>query len=136
MVEIRIEYPGDLECKAIHGPSNTTLMTDAPADNQGKARTFSPTDMVAVALGTCIFTVMGIVAKRANIDMAGASLIVRKETTSQPVRRIGRLEVEVHMPRVLPDEDRRRLENAAHACPVKRSLHPDIDIPIQYHWGQ
>jgi putative redox protein len=136
MVEIKVEYPGDLECKAIHGPSNTTLMTDAPVDNQGKGRTFSPTDLVAVALGTCIFTVMGIVAKRANIDMTGASMVVRKEMASLPARRIGRLEVEVHMPRPLPDADRRRLENAAQACPVKQSLHPDIEIAIRYHWGQ
>jgi putative redox protein len=136
MVEIRIEYPGDWECKAIHGPSNTTLMTDAPLDNQGKARTFSPTDLVATALGTCIFTVMGIVAKRANIDMAGARMIVRKEMVSQPARRIGRLEVEVHMPKSLPEQDRRRLENAARACPVERSLHPDVDIPIRFSWGQ
>jgi putative redox protein len=136
MVEIRIEYPGDLECKATHGPSGATLMTDAPVDNQGKGRTFSPTDLVATALGTCIFTIMGIVAQRHGIDLAGSSMIVRKEMTSQPVRRIGQLEVEIHVPKALPDQDRRRLEGAAAACPVKRSLHPDIDIPFRFCWGK
>lgn len=136
MVEIRIEYPGDLQCKATHGPSSTTIMTDAPVDNQGKGRAFSPTDLVAAALGTCIFTVLGIVAKRSNIDLAGSNMVVRKEMTSQPVRRIGQLQVEIHVPKVPSEEDRRRLENAAEACPVKRSLHPDIDIPIRFCWGE
>lgn len=135
MVEIKIDYPGELQCKATHGLSNTTLMTDAPVDNQGKGRTFSPTDLVATALGTCVFTVLGIVAGRSNIDLAGSSMIVRKEMTSQPVRRIGRLEVEIHIPKPLSEENRRRLENAADACPVKRSLHPDIDIQFRFCWG-
>jgi putative redox protein len=136
MVEIRIEYPGELQCKATHGPSGAALMTDAPVDNQGKGRTFSPTDLVATALGTCIFTVLGIVAQRNNIDLVGSSMVVRKEMTSQPVRRIGRLHVEINVPQVLSQDDRRRLENAAEACPVKRSLHPDIDIQIRFCWGE
>lgn len=136
MVEIRIEYPGELQCQATHGPSSTRLMTDAPIDNQGKGRTFSPTDLVATALGTCIFTVLGIVAQRSNIDMAGSTMVVRKEMTSQPVRRIGQLHVEIHVPQVLSQEDRRRLENAAQICPVKRSLHPDIDIQIRFCWAE
>jgi putative redox protein len=136
MVEIRIDYPGDLLCQATHAPSQTTLTTDAPVDNQGQGRSFSPTDLVATALGTCIFTVMGIVAKRGNIDLAGSSMIVRKEMTSQPVRRIGCLQVEIHVPGALSQEDRARLENAAQVCPVKRSLHPDIEIPIRFCWAQ
>lgn len=135
MVEIRIDYPGDLQCQATHGPSKTTLLTDAPVDNNGKGRSFSPTDLVATALGTCVLTVMGIVASRNKIDLSGSSLVVRKEMTSQPVRRIGQLQVEIHVPQVLSPEDRQRLENAARVCPVKQSLHPDIDIQIRFCWA-
>jgi putative redox protein len=136
MVEIRIDYPGDLLCQATHGPSQTVLKTDAPVDNQGQGRSFSPTDLVATALGTCMFTVMGIVAKRGNIDLAGSTMVVRKEMTSQPVRRIGRLQVEIHVPKVLSQDDRCRLENAAQVCPVKRSLHADIEISIRFCWAE
>ncbi len=135
MVEIRIDYPGDLLCRATHGPSGTTLTTDAPVDNQGQGRSFSPTDLVATALGTCVFTIMGIVAKRHGIDLSGASMIVRKEMASQPARRIGRLEVEVRVPGAVSPEDRKRLENAAQTCPVKQSLHPDIEVPIRFRWA-
>jgi putative redox protein len=135
MVEIKIDYSGELQCKATHGPSGTILLTDAPVDNQGLGRSFSPTDLLATALGTCVFTVLGIVGRRDRIDLTGATMVVRKEMTSQPVRRVGRLLLEVRIPRVLSQDDCRRLEHAAQACPVKRSLHPDVDVQIHFRYG-
>jgi putative redox protein len=82
----------------VHGPSQTTLTTDAPVDNQGKGESFSPTDLVATALGTCIFTIMGIVAEREKIDLAGMRIAVQKEMSAEPPRRIARLTVRIQMP--------------------------------------
>jgi putative redox protein len=135
MVEIQADYQGHLRCAARH-PSGSALLTDAPRDNMGKGEAFSPTDLVATALGTCILTTMGIVAQRRDLDISGARITVQKEMTSTPTRRIASLAVEIHMPRRLDDEDRQRLENAAHACPVHASLHPDVKAPIVFHWGE
>lgn len=135
MVEMTIEYQGDLSCRAVHGPSGTVLTTDAPLDNMGKGQSFSPTDLLATALGTCILTILGIVAQRHDLDLRGTKLVVRKEMTSQPVRRVGCLTVDVHVPVNLSPEDRRRLEHAAEICPVKRSLHPDTKVEIRFSWG-
>ena len=135
MVEITATYEGQLHCTATHGPSGATLPTDAPKDNMGKGEAFSPTDLVATALGTCMLTTMGIVAQRHNLDMTGATARVTKEMVSTPFRRIGRLALHVKMPKKLSDDDQQRLENAAHTCPVHRSLHPDVDAPITFTWG-
>ncbi|MFI5382109.1 MAG: OsmC family protein [Tepidisphaerales bacterium] len=135
MVEMEMVYEGQLHCQAKHGPSGTVMSTDAPKDNMGRGEAFSPTDLVAAALGTCILTTMGIVAQRNNIDMAGATAKVTKEMVAQPVRRIGRITVKIHMPRKLSDDDQRRLENAAQLCPVKKSLHQDVEVPIEFVWG-
>jgi putative redox protein len=135
MVQINIAYQGQLHCEAEHGPSGTKLATDAPKDNHGKGETFSPTDLVATALGACMLTVMGIVAQRHNIPLEGARASVGKEMATSPLRRIGRLTVEIHVPGELTPEQRKLLENAAHTCPVHKSLHPDIDIPVSFRWG-
>src|SRR5688500_10960607 len=136
MVEIKSVYEGQLHCTATHGPSGAVLPTDAPKDNMGKGEAFSPTDLVATALGTCMLTTMGIVAQRNNIDMAGARMRVTKEMVSQPSRRIGALGVEIVMPRKMSDDDQKRLESAALACPVHKSLHPDVQIPVTFKWGE
>ena len=136
MVEITATYEGQLRCVAKHGPSSATLQTDAPKDNMGRGEAFSPTDLVATALGTCMLTTMGIVAQRNNIDMAGARMRVTKEMVSQPSRRIGTLGVEIVMPRRMSDEDQKRLEAAALACPVHKSLHPDVQMPVTFKWGE
>ena len=86
MVAIQFEYQGDLHCKAVHSPSGTELNTDAPKDNQGRGESFSPTDLVATALGTCMLTLMGIMARTLNIDIAGTTATVEKETTDAPPR--------------------------------------------------
>ena len=135
MVAIQIEYQGDLHCKAVHGPSQAVLSTDAPTDNQGRGESFSPTDLVATALGTCMLTVMGILARTLNIDIAGATATVEKEMSSTAPRRIHSLTVRIHVPHALGSEDQQKLERAAHTCPVHRSLHPDIHVPIEFTWG-
>ena len=137
-VEIDIVYEGQLHCVAAHGPSKATLVTDAPVDNHGKGESFSPTDLVATALGTCVMTVMGIVAERNQIDLAGTRIHVVKEMVQQPVRRIGKLAVTVTVPSEnsarISSVDRTKLETAARHCPVHQSLHPDIDAPITFAW--
>jgi putative redox protein len=135
MVEINVVYEGQLQSTAIHGPSGATLVTDAPKDNMGKGESFSPTDLVATALATCIVTTMGIVAQRHGLDLAGTKVRAEKHMTTSGLRRIARLPVEVHVPRTFKDDDRQRLENAAHTCPVHKSLHPDVDAPISFRWG-
>lgn len=135
MVKIDITYQGQLHCEAVHGPSGTQLATDAPKDNHGKGESFSPTDLVATALGSCMLTIMGIVAQRHHISLAGATASVVKEMAAAPTRRIGRLAVEIHVPAKLDDEQRKLLENAARTCPVHKSLHPEIDIPVTFHWA-
>ena len=135
MVRIQMEYQGDLRCTSVHTPSKTELATDAPVDNQGRGESFSPTDLIATSLGTCILTTMGIVARTLNCDLAGASATVDKEMSSTPPSKISRLTVAIRMPRTTSPENQQRLENAAQACPVKRSLHPDIETPIEFVWG-
>jgi putative redox protein len=135
MVEVTTIYEGQLHCRVTHGPSGAQLLTDAPVDNMGKGESFSPTDLVAAALGTCILTIIGIIGRRHNLSVEGASCTVSKEMINTPVRRIGRLVSHVYMPVKLSEDDRRRMENAAHTCPVEKSLHPSIETPIIFHWG-
>jgi len=135
MVRIQTEYQGDLHCTSVHTPSKTELATDAPVDNQGRGVSFSPTDLIATSLGTCMLTTMGIVARTLNFDLAGATVTVDKEMTSTPPRKINRLIVAIRVPRTTSPENQQRLENAAHTCPVKKSIHPDIEIPIDFVWG-
>ena len=133
-VEIDIVYEGGLNCKATHGPSKETLVTDAPLDNGGKGESFSPTDLVATALGSCLMTIMGIVAKSRDIDLTGTKVHVVKEMAAKPVRRIASLKVEIRIPNgsAISPEDRTRLENGAMTCPVHQSLHPDVAMPIEF----
>ena len=136
MVEIEVLYEGGLHCVATHGPSGATLTTDAPVDNQGRGESFSPTDLVATALGTCFLTIMGIVAERGKLDLAGTRVHVTKEMLTAPVRRIGKLTVCVTVPADkaarLSAADRSKLEAAAKHCPVHQSLHPEIEIPVEF----
>lgn len=138
-VEIDISYTGNLRCHATHGPSRDDLLTDAPLDNHGKGEAFSPTDLVATALGSCMMTIMGIVAQRHSWDLTGMTAHVVKEMATAPIRRIGKLAVTISIPTEkaakLTNEDRAKLENAAHTCPVHHSLHPDIEAPVVFRWG-
>lgn len=136
-VEMQTIYRGQLSCDATHGPSQNTIQTDAPKDNAGLGRTFSPTDLVGVALGTCMLTTLAIYAERNELDVAGASAEVTKEMIADPQRRIGRLGVTFTMPEHVgaDPETRTKLERAAAQCPVKRSLHPDTAIDIEFRYG-
>ncbi len=133
-VEINAQYVGDLRVEAVHGPSGISLHTDAPTDNGGKGASFSPTDLVATALGTCVLTILALVAERHEVDLKGTGIRVTKEMISRPIRRIGRLETTVTIPpgAVEGAEMRKRLETAARKCPVYQSLHPEIDAPIDF----
>jgi putative redox protein len=134
MVEISLDYEGELHTRARHGPSGSELETDAPKDNEGRGEAFSPTDLLATALGSCMLTVMGIVARRHEWDLAGARARVEKHMVVDPVRRVGRLVVEFSMPAV-PEKARAVLERTAHTCPVHQSLHPDIEVDVRFEWA-
>ena len=134
MVEIAIGYEGRLRTRATHGPSREALVTDAPVDNHGRGESFSPTDLVATALGTCMLTIMGIYAERHDIDLAGTRVSVEKHMGTEP-RRIARLPVIIEVPLALDERHRTGLQNAAMSCPVKKSVHPDIEIPVDFRYG-
>ncbi|MBY0587750.1 OsmC family protein [bacterium] len=135
-VEMDLVYQGNLHCQATHGPSGNTLVTDAPVDNGGQGSSFSPTDLVATALGACMVTIMGIVAKRDGLAIEGTTVHVAKEMVQQPARRIGTLTVKIAVAggSKISSEDRLKLERAALTCPVHKSLHPDIQVPIEFHY--
>lgn len=133
-VTIDIDYLGDLHCAATHGPSGSRLTTDAPTDNGGRGELFSPTDLVATALGTCLTTVMGLLARRTGLDLEGTTVRVEKHMTSEPVRRIGALVAVVTFPRDFSADDRARLERTAVLCPVRQSLHPDVKVELRFEY--
>jgi putative redox protein len=134
MVKIDIRYDGGLRCTATHGPSGQTLLTDAPVDNHGRGESFSPTDLVATALGACMATLMGIVADRHQLDLRGMDIAVEKIMSSDTPRRIAKLTTVIKVP-LPPDHPQRTLlENAALTCPVHHSLHPEIEKPVDFHW--
>jgi putative redox protein len=132
MVTINIAYQGDLRCQAVHGPSSTTVITDAPVDNHGKGESFSPTDLVATGLGACMMTIMGIVAKRDGIALEGATVKVEKIMTTALPRRIAKLVVAFTLPAGITPDQKTKLERAAHTCPVALSLHPDIVVEATF----
>ncbi len=135
MYTTSVIYHGELHTEAKHLRSGDQLQTDAPVDNQGKGEAFSPTDLVATALGTCILTIMGIKARDKGIDMEGAETHVTKTMGSNP-RRIVRLDVLVKMPaKDYTEAEKKILEKAAHHCPVKNSLHPDLEENIEFIWA-
>ena len=131
-VEITGTYVGNLKMELTHGPSGATLRTAAPVDNKGDGSSFSPTDLVAAALASCIVTTMGIVAERDGIRAEQFSFRVEKHMSTEGPRRIARLPVVIEMPAGLDAEQRTKLERAAHTCPVHRSLLPEIEKPIEF----
>ena len=133
MTVIDSVYQGELRCKASHGPSGTELETDAPTDNQGKGERFSPTDLVATSLSTCMLTIMGIVAERHGWDLKGCEARVEKTMTSEAPRRIAQLTVWVSLPAHLDAQQRALLQRAAEQCPVKLSL--EGAITMELHWS-
>jgi len=130
MVDIDVRYDGAKKCTLRH-PEGATLQTDAPKDIGGEASAFSPTDLVAAGLASCILTTMAMWGERHALDLTGITARVSKEMQAAP-RRIGRLPVTVTLPGTVPLEMRPNLERAGSLCPVHASLHPDIDAPIEY----
>jgi putative redox protein len=135
MVKIDIRYEGGLRCAATHGPSGQTLHTDAPVDNHGRGESFSPTDLVATALGACMATIMGIVAERHQIDLRGMRIEVGKIMSSDMPRRIAKLETTIRVPLPADHPQRALLENAALTCPVHKSLDAAMEKPVEFQWA-
>jgi putative redox protein len=133
MVYMDIVYQGKFHCELTHGPSQSKIETDAPKDNQGKGERFSPTDLIGAALGSCILTTMDMAAKADGFSIEGAKASVEKAMTSAP-RRIQSLTVQMTLPARLNAEQRKKLEDIAVNCPVHRSLHPDVQMPMTFQY--
>ena len=127
------QYSGNLRTEAVHTASGTTIITDAPVDNHGRGEAFSPTDLVCAALGSCMMTIMGIVAERHQLDLTGVRFDITKHMAPEP-RRISQIDVNFRLPAALSAKDRTLLENAARTCPVALSLNPEIRQEVQFSY--
>src|SRR5689334_23580323 len=128
-VQMQVVNQPQFKCAVTHGPSGSSMQTEAPKDNGGTGGSFSPTDLVGAALASCALTTMALAASRENVPWGEARATVEKRMTPPP-RRIGELVLEISMPRELPRHERARFEQIAHDCPVARSLHPDLKLPV------
>ena len=128
-------YEGDLRTVATHLRSDSSIQTDAPTDNQGKGERFSPTDLVATALGSCMMTIMGIKARDMNVDLKGTSIEIEKVMKADP-RRIGAVNLTFHFPQgfLASQKEKDILERAANTCPVIYSINPDIEVKTIFNW--
>ncbi|MFC6996267.1 OsmC family protein [Rufibacter roseus] len=135
MSSMMLRYTGQLRTQGTHLASGNTVVTDAPVDNNGRGEAYSPTDLVCSALGSCMMTIMGIVADRNAIDLTDMTMAITKRMAAEP-RRISEIVLEVQMPaRQFSDKERSMLENAARTCPVALSLHPDIQQTLLFHYA-
>ncbi len=134
MVQIDITYEGGLRTRAVHQPSSANCVTDAPVDNHGKGESFSPTDLVATALGSCMLTIMGIVADRHDWDLSGASVQVQKAMSKEGPRRIEELSVHIRIAGDFEPAARKALEAAALGCPVHATLGDRVRMPVHFDW--
>jgi uncharacterized OsmC-like protein len=129
-----VTYESNLRTTCLHLQSGSVFETDAPTDNKGKGERFSPTDLIATGLGACLITTMGIKAESMNIQLDGAKVEVTKVMVSDP-RRIGKIIVLATLPALNLDEKTIEiLERVGRTCPVERSLHPDVELDIQFKW--
>ena len=131
MSRANIVYINNLRTETEHIASGEKIITDAPIDNNGKGEAFSPTDLVATALGSCMITIMAISANKYDIDMSGTNASVKKLMGSDP-RRISEISIDINMNKNIEEKDRKRLERSALTCPVHRSLHPDLEKKIRF----
>tara|TARA_B000000609_G_C24073347_1_gene293284 strand:+ start:349 stop:750 length:402 start_codon:yes stop_codon:yes gene_type:complete len=127
----RVEYKGELRTEAVHLKSGKTIITDAPIDNQGKGEAFSPTDLVATALGSCMITIMGIVAEREGIILNGTTAEVEKVMATSP-RRIGEVKIKIKFIQKLNRDQKDKLERAAKSCPVSGSLSENLKETVEF----
>ncbi|HUR10944.1 MAG TPA: OsmC family protein [Flavitalea sp.] len=132
-----VVYEGNLRTVCTHEKSGTLIQSDAPVDNQGKGERFSPSDLLVTSLGSCMMTIMGIKARDMNIDLTGTKIDIEKIMKQEP-RRVGGINLTFHFPPSLSLEDKAQsmLERAAHTCPVIYSIHPDIDVKVDFKWKQ
>lgn len=130
-VAVSGSYLGNKKLRVVHEPSGASFITAAPIDNQGDGSSFSPTDLVGVALGSCMLTIMGIYAERNEIDLSGSSFVAEKEMAANP-RRIGRLRLEIVVPATVEVSKRQALENAARTCPVHASLGDETEVELRF----
>ncbi len=130
----KVVYKGDIRTESTHLQSGTIILTDGPTDNHGKGEAFSPTDMVANSLATCMFSIMGIKANAMNLDIEGSTADVTKIMQAEP-RMISEIVVVLNMQGVNDEKSRIILERSAMTCPVFLSLHPDIKKTIRFNWG-
>jgi putative redox protein len=134
MATIKTSYLGDLRTENEHLQSGNKVLTDAPCDNQGRGEYFSPTDLLATSLGSCIMTIMGIKARDFGIDLIGTEVEVTKIMASDP-RRVGEVIVEFNFPKKNYSEEQKRIvESVAGTSPVPLSLHPDLIQTIRFNW--
>ena len=133
-VKISALYEGDLHCRLTHGPSGRTIETDAPKDNMGKGEAFSPTDLSAASLLSCVLTTMAIYGQKHGIELKGAQGEVEKEMSQDMPRRIVKLTLRVRMPEGIKAEHRKPLERVGENCPVFKSLHPDVQVPLAFSY--
>lgn len=129
----QVTYLGELRTSSIHLRSGSEILTDAPVDNNGKGEAFSPTDMVANALASCMMTVMAIKARDLGVDLSGSKASVTKHMQTDP-RKISKIEVTLDMNLAADEKTRSILERTARTCPVELSLHPDIERVIVFNW--
>jgi len=132
----KVIYEGDLRTTCVHIKSENSFETDAPVDNHGKGERFSPTDLMSTSLGTCMLTVMGIKARTMRFDLNGIEIEVEKIMKAEP-RRVGGINLFFHIPENLRDIDEKTkaiLKNTGNTCPVMYSIHPDIEVKID--WGE
>jgi len=134
MATVKTTYLGDLRTENIHLQSGSKIITDAPRDNRGKGEAFSPTDLLATSLGTCIMTIMGMKAMDNGIDLTGTEIEITKIMASAP-RRVGEVILEFNFPKKgYSEEDKRLIENVASTCPAPLSVHPDLKQTIRFNW--
>lgn len=136
MTTMSASYLGDLRVECTHDASGTRIITDAPADNNGKGEAFSPTDLVASALASCAMTIIGIYGQRHNVDVTGTRMEIVKTMSASP-RRIGKIEVVFNMPdREYSDKEKTMIERTARTCPVHLSLHPETEQVFTFVWAK
>jgi uncharacterized OsmC-like protein len=128
-----VRYLGELRTSCMHMQSGTEILTDAPTDNHGKGEAFSPTDLVATSLGSCMVSIMAIKSKDLDIELKGSTAEVTKIMQAEP-RKIARIEVILNMSVATSDKNKTILEKSAMTCPVFLSLHPDIEKVITFNW--
>lgn len=128
------EYLGNLRTKATHLKSQNSIITDAPTDNNGKGEAFSPTDLVSAALSSCMMTIMGMLAEKEGINLTGLKSEVVKVMTANP-RKIGEIKINFFHPNLIAsDEQKQKLKNAAHTCPVALSLSENLKQTISFNF--